>query len=334
MALRLMEIVLPAGEALDMEAVLQDRTVLGRWKDLLPGDRSVWHLLLPAGEAEAIMDRVEQRFPGRDDFRVVLLPVEGVLPRPPADPEPAAGTGPPGAERKNPGRVSREELYTEVAEGLETSAGSLVMVVLSAVVAAVGLLRNDLAVIIGAMVIAPLLAPNVALSLATTLGDMALARRALRTGLLGFLVALAFSAGIGLVFGVEPTLPAVASRTQVGLADLVLALAAGAAGAMAVSGGLAGTLIGVMVAVALMPPLVVFGMLLGAGELSAAFGAAMLVLANLISVNLAGVATFLAQGVGPRSWWEAERAAKATRTAIGIWAVLFVVLAGLVIWTR
>ena len=57
-----------------------------------------------------------------------------------------------------------------------------------------------------------------------------------------------------------------------------------------------------------MPPLVVFGLLLGAGYYSLALGAFFLFLANLISVNLAGVAIFLAQGIEPRTWWDAKKA--------------------------
>jgi uncharacterized membrane protein len=90
------------------------------------------------------------------------------------------------------------------------------MAALSSVVAAVGLLRNDLAVIIGAMVIAPLLGPNVALSLATTLGDTDLARQALRANLMGLTVALTLSVAVGWLLPVDPSLPAIFHRTQVG----------------------------------------------------------------------------------------------------------------------
>ena len=86
-----------------------------------------------------------------------------------------------------------------------------------------------------------------------------------------------------------------------------------------------------MVAVALVPPLVVCGMLLGEGHATSAGGAFFLTVANVICINLAGVATFLAQGVRPRSWWEAERAKKATFGAILVWVVLLAVLT-LILW--
>jgi uncharacterized membrane protein len=113
--------------------------------------------------------------------------------------------------------------------------------------------------------------------------------------------------------------------------DILLALAAGAAGTLAFTQGLSGAVIGVMVAVALVPPLVVSGMLLGDGHFSSAGGALLLTLANVICINLAGVATFLAQGVRPRSWWEAERARRATLRAILLWLVLLASLS-LIVW--
>lgn len=81
-----------------------------------------------------------------------------------------------------------------------------------------------------------------------------------------------------------------------------------------------------MVAVALMPPPVAVGMLAGSGQFIAAMGALMLFAVNLICVNLAGVVTFIIQGVRPRTWWEAERAKKATIKAAIIWGALLFAL--------
>ena len=81
-----------------------------------------------------------------------------------------------------------------------------------------------------------------------------------------------------------------------------------------------------MVAVALMPPLVVCGMLIGAKKFSLALGALLLVATNVICVNLTGVLTFLFQGIRPKTWWETGRAKTATRIAILLWGGLFVSL--------
>jgi uncharacterized hydrophobic protein (TIGR00341 family) len=184
-------------------------------------------------------------------------------------------------------------------------------------------LRDNVAIIIGAMVIAPLLGPNVGLSLATALADATLARKALKTNISGILVVLAVSLVLGLGITFDPTMPEIVSRTAVGIGDIILALASGTAGTLAFTGGLPSTtLVGVMVAVALLPPPVTFGLLVGVGQETMAMGALLLFLTNFICVNLSGVATFLVQGIRPLTWWEAARAQKAARKALILWILL------------
>ncbi len=346
MALRVMQIFVPQEGSGPLEDLLQGRDVLGSWRDE-DNSRVVLHLLVPAEETEPIMDRFEEHYGSSKGFHVILFPVEAVLPRPEPAPDreseeegedeetdasAESDQGDEEDEQANNGhRVSREELYAEVCEGLGVTRVFLGMVVLSALVASVGLIRDDVAVIIGAMVIAPLLGPNVSMSLAATLGDYATLVRAFLTNLAGVSAAFAVAVVIGFVREIDPEVPAIATRTQVGFGDLVLALAAGCAGTLAFTSGLAGPVIGVMMAVALVPPLVACGMLLGHGDYVGAWGAFLLTVANVISINIAGVATFLAQGVRPRGWWEAERAKRSTiGVAIG-WAVLLAILA-LAIW--
>ena len=76
------------------------------------------------------------------------------------------------------------------------------------------------------------------------------------------------------------------------------------------------------------------GMLMGAGECRLALGAKLLLLVNLICINLAGVLTFLLQGVRPLTWWEADRAKKSTRVAIALWVLLLAALAVLIILSQ
>ena len=116
-----------------------------------------------------------------------------------------------------------------------------------------------------------------------------------------------------------------------GPVDLVVALAAGIAGALAFTTGVPTSLVGVMVAVALLPPLVLFAMLMSTGEFGLSLGALLLFLCNVISINLAGVATFLFQGVSPRSWWQAERSKRMTRRSLAIWVGLLVIVGVLIL---
>ena len=337
MALRLIEVYLPREHRerlYDLVGPDAEERTIGIWEEWSSDDQALVRLLVDVEETEQLLDTLHQAFGNIDEFRVLLLSVEATLPRP-ESPEDDDAEDSPGddvesdtdEEGRKISRISREELYTQLSDQVRPSRTFLVLVVLSTVVAAVGLLYGNVAVIIGAMVIAPLLGPNVALSLATTLGDLDLARRAARVNAIGIGTALALSVVAGVVLQVTPEVSQeIAIRTLVRPGDVVLALASGGAGALSFTLGLATAVVGVMVAVALLPPLVALGMLVGAGLWGAAFGALKLLLVNIICVNLAGVMTFLVQGVRPATWWEAKKARRATRRAIIVWALLLAVL--------
>jgi uncharacterized hydrophobic protein (TIGR00341 family) len=331
MALRLLKIILPETSGTDAVKLLKAHSELEFWQEEATSKQYVASVLVPAEASEKIMDLLERRFDGVDGFRMILMTVEATVPR--HEPEPAEAPATVDAPVPPPGplRISREELLNEIQDGVQLNRVYLAIVLLSTIVASLGLLRNSLALIIGAMVLAPLLGPNVGLSLATTLGDLKLGRDALKTLLAGLLTAFALSLLMGLVLPVLPDSPEIQARTVVGLSDIVLALVSGCAGVLAFTTGIASALIGVMVAVALLPPLAVCGMLLGAGHLQAAAGAGILLLTNIICVNLAGVLTFLFQGIRPRTWWETQTARKATRIAIILWSALLLLLIGTIL---
>ncbi|MBD3349838.1 MAG: DUF389 domain-containing protein, partial [Candidatus Eisenbacteria bacterium] len=90
----------------------------------------------------------------------------------------------------------------------------------------------------------------------------------------------------------------------------------------------------VMVAVALLPPIAASGLLIGSRQFGAATGSLLLTAVNIISINLAGVAAFVFQGVQPRRWWEAERAKKAARRSALAWTALLAVLVTILYFTR
>ena len=235
-------------------------------------------------------------------------------------------TAKPTPAKKRRLRISRDELYSDLSDAVKFNAVYLVLVMLSVIVAAVGLVQNNSAVIIGAMVIAPLLAPNVALSLATTLANRKLAGKALLALSLGLLLALGLSFLLGLFLEVDPTVSEIALRTNVEFTDMIIGLAAGAAAALFFSLGMGTSLVGVTVAAALLPPLVVTGLLVGAGRVDLAWQSLLIVISNLIGINLAGTVVFILQGVWPISWWEEGKAKRTAMTAVTLWVLLFLVL--------
>ena len=339
MALRLVDVYLPA----DYDGSLdwgEEHNVLGRWDETLNDGQHLTRALIDSEDTDAFLEWLDKELSLESDYRIVLMPVEATIPRPEEDEEDeeAEAEEEPAEENESnstaSSRISREELYQDINESVQAKTTHYLLVILSTIVAAGGMLRNSPAVVIGAMVIAPLIGPNIALALGTTLGDTKLLLRSLRVNGGSLLLALALSVVFGLLLPVDPTIPEVALRTQIGLADVVLALAAGVAGALSFTRGVSTALIGVMVAVALLPPLVALGMLLGAGDTQSAYGAFLLLCTNVVSVNLAGVITFLAQGIQPMKWYEAKQAKKATRIAVALWVLALAVLVVAILLAR
>jgi uncharacterized hydrophobic protein (TIGR00341 family) len=337
MALRLIEMTVSEDVGKHVRASLEDYDLPAVWEDHLADGNTLVRVLLDSKDVEPILDLFQKNYGSLEEFRAIVLKVEAALPRPEKDePENGTDSDTKTSDEKNAkhDRISREELYTTVAQGARLSKVFIAMVILSSIVATIGVLRDNLAVIIGAMVIAPLLGPNVALSLATTLGDVELGRSSAKVNFVGIVAAILLATALGELLQVDPQARQLASRTVVNPDDIVLALAAGAAGALAFTSGLPAALVGVMVAVALLPPLVSIGLLLGSGNWQPAWGATLLFFTNFICINLSGVATFWLQGVRPRDWREATKAKSATFTAFLIWGALLAALAVIIIYSR
>ena len=332
---RVIKIILPENHGMQALELLKLQDNLSFWLEESSDDNFVVSALTDSGRSEKIMDLFEKRFSSVDGFKLILFPVAASLPRVETDEEHvlAAENDKTKADKKTAFRISREELYSDIVDSTKLSNIFVLMTILSTVVVAIGLLKNNVAVIIGAMVIAPFLGPNVALSLSTNLADENLGFNALKTLLSGVLIVLLLSACMGYFYHTDPTIPEITIRTQANLSDIILALASGCAGVLAFTTGASAAVIGVMVAVALLPPLAVCGLLLGSGQFSKAIGAFLLFITNIICINLTGVITFLVQGVSPRDWWEADKAKKATRKAMILWSIILAGLAVIIfIW--
>jgi len=298
--------------------------LLGHWTYSLDGDGQMDRVLVDVDETEALLDWVDRAT--QAEYRVTLQAVEATLPRPDTAEDDASSSDAETTESSSENRLGRAELYEYARTASDVSGSYYALVLLSVVVAAGGMLRNQTAVVIGAMAIAPLIGPNIALGLGTTLGDSDLLAQSVWATVTGVAEAFALALGLGVAVPVDPTTGEVAARTVIGLADVALAGAAGAAGALSVTRDGATNLVGVMVAVALLPPVVGAGLLLGDGHMIEARAAGLLTVTNVAAVNVAAVCTFLVQGVRPRHWREVERARTSIRIALALWATLLAAL--------
>ncbi|MFP4000975.1 MAG: TIGR00341 family protein [Thermoplasmata archaeon] len=331
---RLIEMIIPAETWEKAEELLEeDSKVFEFWCEEIAEEKIVIKILVNAEKSQTVIDKLKDNFSKYDTFRLLLFHVEASLPVEDEEEETEEES-----EKEEDGKetkgVSREEIYTEVEDQSDMTRVYILLTVLSAIVASIGVLRDDVAVIVGAMVIAPMLAPNMGLSLATTLADYDLARRALKTTTVGIVLSFLVSVALGIILTVNPETPQLAARTDIGLLHVVLALAAGSAGALAYTKALSAAVIGVMVSLALVPAIAASGLLIGSQYFVLGFRALVLFFINLICINLSGVLTFITQGFEPSSWWEADKARRLTKKALLVWLGLLAILIAGIIYTQ
>ena len=329
--MKLIEVVADEGHTDTVLGIAEQQDVIDCWVGASPEDgRLSIRIVTEAEGTQQVIDALHPVIGASSSARIVIINVEASLPRPPDDEEEPDE----GRKEARKTAASREELYNSIEKNARLDSNFLLLVVLSTVVAAVGLLEDNVAVVIGAMVIAPLLGPNLAQALGVALGDRRLAWRATRTNLAGIAVAVALSAAVGAILRGELTSEELLQRTVVGLDSVTLALASGAAAVLSISTGLPSVLVGVMVAVALLPPAATMGIMLGHAELELAAGAALLLAVNVVCVNVAGVSVFALKGVRPRTWLEQQKARQSVLLNLVVWGLSLAILIGVILWRR
>ena len=280
-------------------------------------------ILLNDNQLQPVLDSLQNVLGTQEDTYIIVLPVEASLPKEEEVKE----------EKKSPATAAREALFEEANKNTRLDFNFLILVILSTIVAAIGLIENNVAIVIGAMVIAPLLGPNLALSLGTALGDISLVKKSIKTLATGIALAVILSAIIGYLWVSPLESQELMARTTAGLDSAILALASGAAAALSLTTGLSSVLVGVMVAVALLPPAATLGIMLGQMKFNLALDAGLLLSINIVCVNLSSKIIFAIKGIGPRT---SQEKAKAKRSMIVYtlgWMVALIILI-LVIYTR
>jgi uncharacterized hydrophobic protein (TIGR00271 family) len=204
-------------------------------------------------------------------------------------------------------REGRIKVVEQIQSNSQWNFDFILLIALAALIATMGLLDDSPAVIIGAMLVAPLMTPLLGLGLSIAQGNPRLARMTLKSASLGFLTAFVLAFAVGLLSRdfYEPTIE-MESRDWPQILDLVVALVSGLAAAYAYSRpGLLAALPGVAIAAALVPPVATSGLAMSIGEYEVAIGALLLFAVNIVAiVGAAGVALWavgIRQVVKPKS---------------------------------
>lgn len=191
----------------------------------------------------------------------------------------------------------RKFLYNSIQSNSSGDVTYYILVALAAVVATFGLLMNNTAVIIGAMLISPIMNPIIGISLSITLGDSKLFSKSIKSLILGSVLAVTVSVFVTMLIPTRSLTSEILSRSQPSIIDLLIALASGAAGAFTMCHNEdTSSLPGVAIATALMPPLCVVGSGMVLNDYKVALGGFLLFLANLIAINLASAVIFKMSG--------------------------------------
>lgn len=280
-------------------------------------------IVVAKGRGQEIIDDLQALLSASADWRVVVMPIEATLPRPEEEVIEAEGE----EKKKAKTTALREELYQKVADGAKLNWDFIILTVLSSIVAAIGLNGDSVAIVIAAMVIAPLLGPILAFAFAVALGDLSLMRKASKTALAGLGVGFGFAFALTLFMDVNLVSKEMVDRTVINPAIIALALASGAAAALSLSTGISSALVGVMVAVALLPPSVASALFLGAGEYEKAAGAAILLAVNVVCAVLSAQLIFVYKGVRPRTWSSQVKASRSVKINAVVWIGLLAALA-------
>jgi uncharacterized hydrophobic protein (TIGR00271 family) len=231
----------------------------------------------------------------------------------------------------------QQEVLAELAQASRPGFDYFLLVILSCIIATLGLITDSAAVIIGAMLVAPLMSPILGLSVASVAGEQRVFRQSVIALAEGVLLSLMLSAILGwmarwLPFGMLNTLPGeVLARTHPTPFDLGIALAGGAAASYALAQPrLSAALPGVAIATALMPPVCTIGIGVSVNNSSIALGAALMFVTNFSAISFAGILVFAALGFRPRyfdnSWHGLPRSALASAVLVTLVTIPLILL--------
>ena len=238
--------------------------------------------------------------------------------------------------KKSPDMNPLERLVARTEKGARLNKDMIMMAMFATIIALAGLLLDNVAVVIGAMLLSPLLGPINAFAVNTSLGRVRkLASSQLSTLTLLFSV-IALSAVatfvISFFFPLNPNTGQIIIRSHANLSDIVTSLVLGLAGGLALFIALPEFLVGVAISVAIVPPATTCGIGIALGDVSLAVGALLLTLLYLVGLQFGCTVMLRLRGVTPRHYYQKKEARQKLLISVAILGTLLTFLALLVIF--
>ena len=223
-------------------------------------------------------------------------------------------------------RAARETIVNYARENSTVSLQLVFLALVAAIITSLGLIINNTPVIVGSMIIAPVFGPIAAMAIGIVLGDLKLLGR----GFLAEMAVVGIAVSVGAIFGmIIPNVAvnhALKVRMLPTLPDLLIAFAAGGAGAYSLIKHVKSQqLVGVVIAAALIPVMATIGIGISLGNLNLIVGATLLLLGNFFALLLAIILVFYYQGLKPQ-WWYASTAKKLIKRSLIILTISVIIL--------
>lgn len=229
--------------------------------------------------------------------------------------------------------ISVQEMYSKAFEFASFGPSSWALIALASSIAVFGTIMDNVMVVIGAMVIAPMLGPFISLSFGLVVGDRRLIQDSVFDGVLSILfgVAVAFVISLLISFLLPlPVTPVMQLIADPGFATVPLSLLVGAAAALTFTTEMREALAGVAVAIALVPPAAVTGLSLAILDVPLFIDVSIVLITNIVSLVLAGSITFKLVGITPSTYYRKKVSEEQLRKALLISIFSILVLGGIV----
>lgn len=193
-------------------------------------------------------------------------------------------------------RVSVEEIESTLKEGMQLNLNYYIFIIIAALIAGAGLILNSTAIVIGAMIISPLMGPILGVSYGIISKNHLLVKKGIFGQILGILISVGIGIGLAslafLIYASPPLTHEMQSRNFPTVFDLIVSIGAGLAVGFAITGRIQSSLVGIAIAVSLMPPAVNIGIALIYGNTLLSFGSFILLMSNVIAINLTALMVF------------------------------------------
>ncbi|WP_146816020.1 TIGR00341 family protein [Alkalibacillus haloalkaliphilus] len=330
MSMQLIEVYIPKHKYEDVKPALDKFSQESVWKEYEINDRVLMRMIVAEEEVEEVLDYLEAVSSMSEGFETILFPVHTYFSRETIkEKETEEKSNKKNVSNEEKGRLlraSRQELTHTIDKKSHLTMNYTLLIIFSAIVAAGGFINDSEAVVIGAMAIAPLIGPAISVSFAAVLGDLKKLWQAFSTLMIGFAIIVGIASSFGYFFEEGTQTTQYTSRTTVSIADIFIALASGAAGALALLNRVSSGMVGVMVAVALLPPTVTFGISIGQMLWVDTYWSFLLIMTNVTCIFLSGIIIFFVSGIRPVKWKEEVTINVSRILSTGIVALLFITL--------